>query len=455
MTSVSRAAQSPAPADDSDAAEPEENGPLAAPLFDNYLSPDRPNSGAYDEMFSPDGSIRGPYRALHEAIAPTAAADLKVRSEALDRAYVDQGVTFSLAGEERPFPLDIVPRVISAAEWSTLQRGIVQRVQALEMFLADIYGDGEIVRDGVLPRGLITSREHFHRTAAGLAPPNGVRIHVAGIDLVRDEQGVFRVLEDNVRIPSGVSYVIENRRAMARVFPELFARQRVRTVGDYPTQLLASPARRGRAERVARPDRRRAHPGRLQLGLLRALAARPPDGRRAGRGPRPGLRAATGSTCAPRTGDQRVDVIYRRIDDEFLDPLQFRADSVLGVAGLINAAPRPGNVTIANAVGNGVADDKLVYTYVPDLIRYYLTEEPILPNVDTFRCWLDDRARRHVLDHLDELVLKPVDGSGGYGIVIGPKATRPPAAEGPPVRSATTRAAGSPSPSSSSRRCRR
>jgi len=201
-------------------------------------------------MFSPDGSIRGPYRALHEAIAPTAAADLKVRSEALDRAYVDQGITFSLSGKERPFPLDIVPRVISAAEWSKLQRGIVQRVQALEMFLADIYGDAEIVRDGVLPRGLITSCEHFHRTAAGLVPPNGVRIHVAGIDLVRDEQGVFRVLEDNLRNPSGVSYVMENRRTMARVFPDLFTRQRVRTVGDYGTHLLPG---RGTRRRSAGP----------------------------------------------------------------------------------------------------------------------------------------------------------------------------------------------------------
>ena len=238
MTSVSRAAQRPARADDPGGAGSEDNGEPATPLFDNYLSPERPNPGAYDEMFSADGSIRSPYRALHEAIAPTAAADLKVRSEALDRAYVDQGITFSLSGQERPFPLDIVPRVISAAEWTKLQRGIVQRVQALELFLADIYGDAEIVRDGVLPRRLITSCEHFHRAAAGLVPPNGVRIHVAGIDLVRDEEGVFRVLEDNLRNPSGVSYVMENRRTMARVFPDLFTRQRVRTVGDYGTHLL-------------------------------------------------------------------------------------------------------------------------------------------------------------------------------------------------------------------------
>ena len=449
MTSVSRAAQSPAPADDPEAAVPEENGPAAAPLFDNYLSPDRPNPGAYDEMFSSDGSIRGPYRALHEAIAPTAAADLKVRSEALDRAYVDQGITFSLSGKERPFPLDIVPRVISAAEWSKLQRGIVQRVQALEMFLADIYGDAEIVRDGVLPRGLITSCEHFHRTAAGLVPPNGVRIHVAGIDLVRDEQGVFRVLEDNLRNPSGVSYVMENRRTMARVFPDLFTRQRVRTVGDYGTHLLRA-LRSAAAPNEADPTVVVLTPGVFNSAYFEhSLLAR-----------QMGVELVEGRDLFCRDnlvymrttqGDQRVDVIYRRIDDEFLDPLQFNPASVLGVAGMINAA-RAGNVVIANAVGNGVGDDKLVYTYVPDMIAYYLGEKPSLPNVDTFRCWLDDE-RAHVLEHLDELVLKPVEGSGGYGILFGPDASAR-QLQKPAGRSATTRAAGSPSPSSSSRRCR-
>jgi len=204
-----------------------------AALFDGYFQPDRQHQDAFDEMFAADGGIRAPYRALHDAIAPTAAADLTARSEALDRAYADQGITFSLSGQERTFPLDIVPRVISASEWTRLQRGIVQRVKALEAFLADVYADAQIVRDGVIPRRLVTSCQHFHRAAAGITPPNGVRIHVAGIDLVRDEQGTFRVLEDNLRCPSGVSYVMENRRTMARVFPDLFTRQRVRAVGDY------------------------------------------------------------------------------------------------------------------------------------------------------------------------------------------------------------------------------
>src|SRR5690242_11332303 len=203
-------------------------------------------------MFHCDGRVRSAYRALHSAIAPTAPTDLAVRAEALDRAYLDRGITFSLSGQERPIPLDIVPRVIAAAEWSKLQRGIVQRVRALEAFLADIYGDAEIVRDGVLPRRLITSCEHFHRAAAGLNPPNGVRIHVAGIDVVRDEEGTFRVLEDNLRNPSGVSYVMENRRTMARVFPELFTRQRVRAVADYSVHLLRA-LRAAAAPNVADP----------------------------------------------------------------------------------------------------------------------------------------------------------------------------------------------------------
>ena len=424
---MSRAAQGPAPVDDPDGSGARDathgathgaalDAAGAPPLFDDYLAPDRPHAGAYDEMFAPDGTVRPHYRALHEAIAPTAVADLKVRAEALDRAHVDQGITFSLSGRERSIPLDIVPRVISAAEWGKLARGIVQRVRVLEMFLADIYGDAEIVRDGVLPRRLITSCEHFHRAAAALTPPNGVRIHVAGIDLVRDEQGVFRVLEDNLRNPSGVSYVMENRRTMARVFPDLFTRQRVRTVGDYASHLLRA-LRAAAAPNEADPTVVVLTPGVFNSAYFEhSLLAR-----------QMGVELVEGRDLFCRDnivymrttqGDQRVDVIYRRIDDEFLDPLQFNPQSVLGVAGMINAA-RAGNVVIANAVGNGVGDDKLVYTYVPEMIAYYLGEKPSLPNVDTFRCWLDDE-RTHVLDTLEELVLKPVEGSGGYGILFGP-----------------------------------
>ncbi|WP_308190935.1 circularly permuted type 2 ATP-grasp protein [Pseudonocardia terrae] len=388
-------------------------------LFDGYLGPDRPSPDAFDEMFDADGSVRAPYRHLHDAIAPTAAADLAARSEALDRMHMDQGVTFGLSGKERPFPLDIVPRVISASEWSRLQRGIVQRVRALEAFLADVYNDAQIVRDGVLPRRLITGCEHFTRAAHLLSPPNGVRIHVAGIDLVRDQEGTFRVLEDNLRNPSGVSSVMENRRTMARVFPDLFTRQRVRALADYSTHLLHA-LRAAAAPNVADPRVVVLTPGVVDPAYFEhSLLAR-----------QMGVELVEGQDLFCRDnvlymrtteGEQQVDVVYRRIDDDFLDPLQFTPTSVLGVAGIMNAA-RAGNVVIANAVGNGVGDDKLVYTCVPQMIKYYLDENPVIPTVTTFRCWLDEE-RGHVLDELDELVLKPVEGSGGYGILFGPNAT--------------------------------
>ena len=387
--------------------------------FEGYLDPRRPHAGAYDEMFAPDGTVRSHYRALYESIAGLDAADVTARAEALDRAMVDQGITFSLSGQERPFPLDLVPRVIAAGEWTRLERGVVQRVRALEAFLADVYGDAQILKDGVLPRRLITSCAHFQREAFGVNPPNGVRIHVAGIDVVRDEEGTFRVLEDNLRNPSGVSYVMENRRTMARVFPDLFAQHRVRPVGDYSAHLLRA-LRAAAAPNVADPNVVVLTPGVANSAYFEhSLLAR-----------QMGVELVEGRDLFCRDnvvylrttqGEAPVDVIYRRIDDEFLDPLHWRPDSVLGVAGVLNAA-RAGNVVIANAVGNGVGDDKLVYTYVPEMVKYYLGEKPLLPNVDTYRCWLPDELD-HVLTHSDELVVKPVEGSGGYGIVFGPDAT--------------------------------
>ncbi|MBX5331731.1 circularly permuted type 2 ATP-grasp protein [Rhodococcoides fascians] len=374
---------------------------------------------AFDEMFDSDGRTRTPYKGIHTALAPANAVDLDARSDALGRAFVDQGITFSLSGQERPFPLDQVPRVIAAGEWSRLERGIKQRVKALEMFLADIYGDQEILRDGVVPKRLITSCEHFHREAVGITPPNGVRIHVAGIDLVRDAQGTFRVLEDNLRSPSGVSYVMENRRTMARVFPDLFASHRVRAVGDYASHLLRA-LRASAALNEADPTVVVLTPGVANSAyfehslLARLMGVELVEGR--------DLFCRDNIVYMRTTeGERQVDVIYRRIDDDYLDPMQFRPDSVLGVAGLVNAA-RAGNVVISSAVGNGVGDDKLVYTYVPTIIDYYMGEKPLLANVDTFRCWLDDECEE-VLDRIDELVIKPVEGSGGYGIVFGPDAS--------------------------------
>ncbi|MDN3455740.1 circularly permuted type 2 ATP-grasp protein [Rhodococcus sp. APC 3903] len=389
-----------------------------AAVFDGYSDIGRYEL-AFDEMFEPDGSVRAPYKGVYKALAPTSSADLAARADALGRAFIDQGVTFSLSGQERPFPLDLVPRVIAAQEWSRLEKGIKQRVKALELFLADIYGEQRILRDHVLPRRLVTSCEHFHREAAGIVPPNGVRIHVAGIDLVRDEAGEFRVLEDNLRSPSGVSYVMENRRTMTRVFPDLFMSHKVRAVGDYATHLLRA-LRAGAALNEADPTVVVLTPGIANSAyfehslLARQMGVELVEGR--------DLFCRDNMVYMRTTeGERQVDVIYRRIDDEYLDPMHFRPDSILGVAGLLNAA-RAGNVVISSAVGNGVGDDKLVYTYVPQIIDYYLGEKPLLQNVDTFRCWLDEECEQ-VLDRVAELVIKPVEGSGGYGIVFGPDAS--------------------------------
>ncbi|WP_138442796.1 circularly permuted type 2 ATP-grasp protein [Sinomonas susongensis] len=387
-------------------------------LFEDYAVA-AARTGAYDEMFAPDQVARPTYRQLEEALASLDLADVSSRADSMARTFLDRGVTFDYAGEERPFPLDIVPRVISAPEWNVLERGVAQRVRALEAFLNDVYGRMSVAADGVVPRRIITSSKHFHRQVHGFEPAGGVRVHISGIDVVRDGEGTFRVLEDNVRVPSGVSYVLENRRAMAKGLPEAFSQQPIRPVEEYPRRLL-SALRRTAPAGVDEPTVVVLTPGvfnsayfehTLLAGLMGVELVEGRD------------LICRGNRVYMRTtaGEQRVDVIYKRIDDDFLDPLQFRSDSMLGCPGLVNAA-RAGGVTIANAVGNGVADDKLVYSYVPDIIRYYLGEEPIIANVDTFRLE-EDGAREEVLDRLDELVVKPVDGSGGKGLVIGPDAS--------------------------------
>ncbi|WP_415855029.1 circularly permuted type 2 ATP-grasp protein [Sinomonas sp. G460-2] len=388
-------------------------------LFEDYAVA-AARTGAYDEMFAPDQVARPMYRQLAGALASLDLADVSSRADSMARTFLDRGVTFDYAGEERPFPLDLVPRVISATEWGVLERGVAQRVRALEAFLNDVYGKMSVAADGVVPRRIITSSKHFHRQVHGFEPAGGVRVHISGIDVVRDGAGTFRVLEDNVRVPSGVSYVLENRRAMAKGLPEAFSQQPIRPVEEYPRRLL-SALRKTAPAGVDDPTVVVLTPGvfnsayfehTLLAGLMGVELVEGRD------------LICRGNRVYMRTtaGEQRVDVIYKRIDDDFLDPLQFRSDSMLGCPGLVNAA-RAGGVTIANAVGNGVADDKLVYSYVPDLIRYYLNEDPIIANVDTFRLE-EDAAREEVLDRLDELVVKPVDGSGGKGLVIGPDATR-------------------------------
>jgi uncharacterized circularly permuted ATP-grasp superfamily protein len=385
-----------------------------ADIFDGYRLAE-----AWDEMFAAPGQPRPPYDALVSVLQPMDPAELRFRADQLARVFTDRGVTYDFAGEERPFPLDLIPRVIDAVEWDLVARGVRQRVKALEAFLADVYGAGRVFADGVMPWRLIYTSPRFRREVADFSPPNGVRVHVAGIDLIRDEQGKFRVLEDNVRVPSGVSYVIENRLAMSRTFPALFAEQSVHRVDEYPSRLLAAlraAAPRGTQDPcvvVLTPGVYNAAYFEHTL-LARLMGVELVEGR--------DLFCARNRVYMHTTRGQRpVDVIYRRVDDDWLDPLQFRPDSVIGCAGLINAA-RAGNVTIANAVGNGVADDKLVYTYIPDLIRYYLSEEPLLDNVESYR--LDEPDTLDwVLGHLEDLVVKPVDGAGGAGIVIGPRAT--------------------------------
>jgi uncharacterized circularly permuted ATP-grasp superfamily protein len=389
-------------------------------MFDGYA----PSEPAYDEMFDHD-ALRPPYLRLRSSLETMTTPDLVGRVEALQASYLDQGVTFDIGGEERAFPLDILPRVIEMDTWTTIERGVQQRVRALEAFLADVYDAGAVFDDGVIPREVIATSSHFHREAANVRPANGVRVHVSGIDLIRDQTGEFRVLEDNVRVPSGVSYVMTNRRAISAALPETIAEHRIRPVAGYPQRLLAA-LRAAAPAGLADPTVVVLTPG-VHNGayfehalLARTMGVELVEGR--------DLECRRGRVMMRTTkGLEPVHVVYRRVDDEFLDPVHFRADSALGCPGLIDAA-RAGNVTIANAVGNGVADDKLVYTYLPDIIRYYLAEEPALRNVDTWRLG-DADAREEVLDRLDELVLKPVDGSGGKGIVIGPRATKPELAE--------------------------
>jgi uncharacterized circularly permuted ATP-grasp superfamily protein len=379
---------------------------------------DDDSSTAWNEMFSAPGKPRPIYERLFSELGRYQPAELRQRSEQLSHTFSERGVTFAHSGEERPFPLDVLPRLIGALEWDGLSRGIAQRVHALEAFLADVYGEGRIFSEGLIPRSVVTSSPHFCRPAFAVDPPNGVRICVAGIDLVRDEVGDFRVLEDNVRIPSGVSYVIENRRAMTQTFASFFADHRVHPVDSYPAHLYAA-LRAASPPTVHDPVVVVLSPGVYNAAyfehvlLARMMGIELVEGRDL-------LCRSNHVYMRTTNGERPVHVIYRRVDDEFLDPLQFLPDSIIGVAGLVNCA-RAGNVVISNGIGNGVADDKLVYTYVPSFIRFYLGEEPLLENVETFRLE-DPDVRDEVLGSIGSYVIKPVDGSGGKGIVIGPHA---------------------------------
>ena len=376
-----------------------------------------------DEALSNDGVPLPHYVPVIAALEAIGCDALSRRVELREVVQRSRGVTFTMRTEgadtERTFPLDLVPRIIPADEWSGLEAGLRQRVRALNLFLEDVYGEQAILREGLIPWDMVLSSPQFQRRAWGIRPPGGIHVHVAGLDLVRGDDGDWLVLEDNLRVPSGASYVIENREVLTRVLPELFGSSPVRPVDQYPSLLRSALRASAPASAGADPQIVLLTPGAYNSAyfehtlLARHMGIPLVEG---------GDLMTEGDVVYMRTtrGRQRVDVIYRRIDDEFIDPLALRPDSLLGCPGLLGAA-RAGMVTIANAIGNGVADDKAMFAYVPAMIRFYCNEEPLLGSVPTFLCG-DPDQRKEVLDRIDELVVKPVDASGGYGMLIGPAA---------------------------------
>jgi uncharacterized circularly permuted ATP-grasp superfamily protein len=378
----------------------------------------------FDEM-GPREAVRDAYKRLQDWLAATPPELLASRRQQAEVLFRRIGITFAVYGDkestERLIPFDILPRILSRGEWDHLERGLIQRVKALNAFLRDVYGAGEVVRAGIVPSDLIYRNPGYRPEMAGVRPPKDIYIHIAGIDVIRVDDKDFYVLEDNARTPSGVSYMLENREAMIRLFPELFAMHRVAPVENYPDALLQTL--RSVAPRAAGGDPTAVllTPGIFNSAyyehsfLADKLGVELVEGRDL---------FVRDDVVYMRTteGPRRVDVIYRRIDDDFIDPLAFRPDSMLGVPGLVRAY-QVGNVTLANAVGTGVSDDKAIYTYMPEIIRFYLDEEPVLKNVPTWRCREAD-ALKYVLEHLHELVVKEVNGSGGYGMLVGPHATR-------------------------------
>lgn len=381
--------------------------------------------GLHDELVGPNGGARAAGRALMRHLSELDDQEIGLRQQAAELAIKSMGITFTVYHEQggsidRAWPLDIIPRTISRKEWTRIETGLRQRVQALNLFIDDIYHRQRILQDGIVPREIIATSTNFRQECVGISPPLGCWAHICGTDLVRDKDGAVYVLEDNLRVPSGVSYMIENRQVIKRVFPEVFDSAAILPVDDYPSRLhdmLLSlcPQRQRRTEVVV------LTPGIYNSAYFEhAYLAR-----------QMGCELVEGRDLAVHDDDcvymhtvhgwTRVDVIYRRIDDDFLDPEVFRPDSTLGVRGLMRAWSR-GNVALANAPGAGVADDKLVYTYVPDMIRYYLDQDAILPNVPSWRCF-EPKQLQHVLSHLDSLVVKTINGSGGYGILMGPSAS--------------------------------
>jgi len=378
----------------------------------------------YDEMRAADGEVRSHFRALADWLAETPAERVAEKRREADLLFHRVGITFAVygdeAGAERLIPFDTIPRVIPKAEWDALAKGLRQRVNALNRFLDDVYHGQEILKAGVIPAEQVLTNEAYQVAMLGLDLPNKVYSHVAGIDLIRNDDGKYYVLEDNLRTPSGVSYMLENRKMMMRLFPELFARQRVHPVEHYPGLLLAT-LNAAAPERVRDPTVVVLTPGQSNSAYFEHAFLAQQMGVELVEGG--DLLVNDGHVYMRTTaGRQRVDVIYRRVDDAFLDPLAFRQDSLLGVPGLLSVY-RAGHVALANAIGTGVADDKSTYPYVPEMIRFYLGEEPLLSNVPTWQCKKPEDLEL-VLDKLNELVIKEVQGSGGYGMLIGPTAKK-------------------------------
>jgi uncharacterized circularly permuted ATP-grasp superfamily protein len=378
----------------------------------------------FDEMFGGPHQARDPARALAQFVESLPEGELLRRQKSAERALLNLGITFGvygdLAGNERIFPFDLVPRIVAAQEWSLIERGLKQRIRALNLFIDDIYHKQSILKDGVVPAEIVRSASTFREACVGLNPPRGIWCHITGTDLVRDKDGRIYVLEDNMRCPSGVSYVLQNRLIIKRTFPQLFESFRIRPVDDYASRLRDMLESLSPAD-VETPRVVVLTPGPYNSAyfehsfLAQQMGVELVEGR--------DLVVSDGFVWMRTTkGFERVDVIYRRMDDDFLDPAVFRADSVLGVDGLFEVY-RNGRVALANAPGTGIADDKVIYAYVPQIVKYYLDEEIILPNVPTFLCAYDEQ-RQHVLANLETLVVKAANESGGYGMLVGPASTR-------------------------------
>jgi uncharacterized circularly permuted ATP-grasp superfamily protein len=390
-------------------------------LFDKY---DPATDRFYDEVFLNKGEVRPHYKIATNRLEELSEPELQARRETINYFFLNHGITFTVynasEGIERIFPFDIVPRIVPSSDWHILETGLTQRITALNAFLHDIYHEQHILKDKIVPPELVLGSKHFRREFMGVNPPLGVYIHVTGTDIIRDQNGKYLVLEDNLRCPSGVSYMLQNRQAMKRSFPVLFDRYRVRPIENYPQELLRTLQSLAPAT-VHDPSIVLLTPGIYNSAyfehsfLARQMGIELTEGRDL---------VVSDNRVYTRTtkGLRRVDVIYRRVDDDFLDPLVFRPDSMLGVAGLVNAY-RSGNVALANAIGTGVADDKVIYSFVPKIIKYYLNEDPIIDNVPTYLA-SNPEELKYILANLDKLVVKAANESGGYGMLVGPHATQ-------------------------------